>query len=70
MLEMWGSWSALVLVDRALSQQLRKQLLEHGRVIRKVIGRWNHGPDYTGSGDEAGCQNLMWTVAPEVEAVE
>ncbi len=60
----------VALVDRALSQQLRKQLPEHGRVIRKVIGRWNHGLDYTGSGDEAGRQNLMRAIAPEVEAVD
>gem|GEM_PF-3599973 len=58
------------LVDRTLDHLLRKQLLEQDRVIRKVIGQWNHGPDYTGSGNETGCQNLMRTVAPEVETIQ
>ncbi|GLO16710.1 hypothetical protein PPUJ20188_01030 [Pseudomonas putida] len=28
----------LAFIDRALGQQLRKQLFERGRVVRKVIG--------------------------------
>lgn len=57
-------------IDGALLQQLRKQLLEQYGIVRKVIGHGNHGPDYTGSGDETWRQNLMGTIAPEVKAVE
>lgn len=34
---------------------LKKHLLEQYRVVRKVIGHWSYGPDYTGSGNETEC---------------
>ena len=47
------------------------RILRHiNRIIREVFGHGNHAVDYTDSGDETRNQNLMRTVAPEVEAVE
>ncbi|MNJ57492.1 hypothetical protein D3C77_530810 [compost metagenome] len=60
----------LALVGRALVDHLLKQLLEQNRIVREVFGHGNHAADYTESGDVSRCQNLMRTVAPEVEAVE
>ena len=60
----------LALVGRALVDHLLKQLLEQNRIAREVFGHGNHAADYTESGDVSRRQNLMRTVAPEVEAVE
>ncbi|VVP58038.1 hypothetical protein PS880_05874 [Pseudomonas fluorescens] len=49
---------------------LKQQLLEQNRIIRKVVGQGNHGPDYTGSGYVAWGQNLMRAVAPKVKTIE
>ncbi|MNR22191.1 hypothetical protein D3C85_1391320 [compost metagenome] len=45
-------------------------MLERCRVIGKVVGPGNHGPDYTQSRDKSGRKNLIWTVAPQVKTVE
>lgn len=37
-LDLFFKINDLVFVDRALGQQLRKQLFERGRVVRRVIG--------------------------------
>ncbi|MNO28330.1 hypothetical protein D3C76_182210 [compost metagenome] len=60
----------LALVGRALVDHLLKQLVEQNRIVRKVCGHGNHAADYTESGDVSRLQNLMRTVAPEVEAIE
>lgn len=60
----------LALVGRALVDHLLKQLLEQNRIVREVFGHGNHAADYTESGDVSRRQNLMRTVAPEVEAIE
>ena len=52
------------------AERLKQQLLEQNRIIRKVVGQGNHGPDYTGSGHVAWGQNLMRAVAPKVKTIE
>jgi hypothetical protein len=58
------------LIRLALTQHLRKQSLEQNRVVRKVFGHGNHAPVYTESGDESRRQNLMWSVTPQIKAVQ
>ena len=43
---------------------LKQPLLEQNRIIKKVIGQRNLGPDDTGSRHVGRRQNLMRTVAP------
>ena len=52
------------------TDHLLKQLLEQNRIVREVFGHENHAADYTESGDVSRRQNLMRSVAPEVEAIE
>lgn len=62
--------NGLALIRLALTQHLRKQLPEQNRVVRKVFGHGNHALDYTQSGDDSRGKNLMWTVAPQIIAVQ
>lgn len=62
--------NVLALLRFTLTDDLREQLLEQNRIVKKVFGHGNHAVDYADSGDEARRQNQMRTVAPEVEGVE
>ena len=51
-------------------ERLKQQLLEQGRIIRKLIRQRKHGPDYTATRHVAWGQNLMSAVASEISTVE